>query len=211
MREKKHDPALWAHILLFITECVAFYLCIGFGESHILRFYTQDSNLFELLISAVWIGERLFGRRTQKPSRVVRVLSYTAACMLTVTFLVVLFILAPQQGPGGYKDLLLNGPMLFMHFLCPVVALVSFLFFEKAPALTGRDVCLAMLPTLLYAAVTIVLNVLRGMEGPYPFLRVYEQSLGMSFFWAFVVIGGAFLIAWALKKLNGRLHGHADQ
>lgn len=198
---RRYICATAIHAALLILECIAFYPCPFTGE---LIYYTQDSNLLELFASAVFLldaARRLKQGKTE-PSRWVRALSYAAACMLTVTLLVVIFILSFMKGTGGLKHLLFDGDLLYVHFLCPLGALIGFLFLEKTPPLTKTNLLIALLPTFLYAAVTILLNALRIMRGPYPFLYVHEQPLYMSFFWALAVIGGATLITWGLKKLN---------
>ena len=65
---------------------------------------------------------------------------------------------------------------------------------------------LAMVPTLLYGVVAIILNVLRVWHGPYPFLYVYEQPVWLTAVWVVVILGAAFLIALLLRVVNCRLN-----
>ena len=199
--KKRYIAAMLLHAVLLVLECIAFWPWPILRE---LRYYTQLSNLLELFVSAAFVAEGVFRLRKgeTQPSACLRVLSYAATCVLTVTMLIVIFVLSPMRGTGGLKHLMLYQEMLYMHFLCPVIALVSFFCFERTPQLTNRHLFFAMLPTLLYAAVTITLNVLNVMHGPYPFLYVHEQSVFMSCVWFTVVVGGAFLITWGLKKIN---------
>lgn len=199
---KRYICAVIAHALLLAAECIAFYPN-PFTKD--LMYYTQLSNLLALFVSFAYVLEAVPRLKKGKtaPSACLRVLSYAAVCVLTVTMLVVIFILSPMQVAGGFVPLMFSGPMLYMHFLCPVIALISFLLFEKEPPLTKKHLFLALLPTLLYAAAVIPLNILRVLRGPYPFLYVYEQPVYMSVLWSILVLGGAFLIAWLLKKLGG--------
>ena len=200
--KKRYLCALAVHAIVFVLECVAFWPNPFTGA---LKYYTQLSNLLALFVSAACLIEGVLRLKAGKsePSEAVRVLSYVAVCMLTLTFLVDVFILSRADGLGGLRHLLFHGEMLYMHFLCPVIALLGFFLFEKEPPLTNKHLFLALLPTLLYAAVTIVLNIMKVMHGPYPFLYVYEQPVYMSCVWFFIVVGGAALIAWALKKGSG--------
>jgi hypothetical protein len=40
------------------------------------------------------------------------------------------------------------------------------------------------------------------MDGPYPFLHVYEQPVYMSIIWFAAILGGAYFMAWLLLKAN---------
>ena len=62
-----------------------------------------------------------------------------------------------------------------------------------------------MLPTLIYALILMALNLMRVVEGPYPFLRVYEQPVYMSIIWVIVILGSAYGIAFLLASLLNRL------
>lgn len=120
-------------------------------------------------------------------------LKYLAACMTTVTFLVVVCILVPMQG----IEMLYSGNFLYFHLICPLLQLFSFLFFdpvhiEKKKAFPG------VLPTLLYAAVTVLCNLLGVLEGPYPFLMVRSQPVWLSAVWCVVILGLSYLIAYLL-------------
>ena len=85
-----------------------------------------------------------------------------------------------------------------MHLLCPVLGLLAFLFAEDHSQLRLRHTLYAMIPTVLYAAVIVTLNLTRTVRGPYPFLLVYEQPVWASLLWAALILGTAWLIALAL-------------
>ena len=40
------------------------------------------------------------------------------------------------------------------------------------------------------------------VDGPYPFLRIRKQSLFTSILWGVIIIGGSYLIAYVIYKLN---------
>ena len=93
--------------------------------------------------------------------------------------------------------------MLYTHTLCPLIAFFAFEIF--APKKFGwRDVWMATGLTLVYGVVIVVLNILRVIEGPYPFLMVYKQPVVMSVVWIAVIVGGAYAVAWGLivRKLR---------
>ena len=173
-------------------------------HAQMFLFYTELSNLFAMGVCFVTALCQLRALLTggEMPAWV-RTLKYTVTCCLMLTFLTVVFVLAPMYGPDGHYVMLLTSSMLYNHFLNPVTALLSFVLLEWAPALPRRAVGRAMIPTLVYGGIMLVANVARVYKGPYPFLYVYEQPLWTSCMWVVVILGGALLIAWAVWKLGG--------
>ena len=129
---------------------------------------------------------------------------YMAAAVLSVTFIVVLAVLSPMRGEGinGWFYMLFNKDSTFLHTLCPILTILSFVLFEKKPHLDAKSAFTAIIPTFIYAIVLIILNILGVVDGPYPFLRVMNQPVYMSFVWFIVIVGGAFFLALLLQKLN---------
>ena len=173
-------------------------------HAQMFLFYTELSNLFAMGVCFVTALCQLRALLTggEMPAWV-RTLKYTVTCCLMLTFLTVVFVLAPMYGPDGHYVMLLTSSMLYNHFLNPVTALRSFVLLERAPALPRRAVGRAMIPTLVYGGIMLAANVAKVYKGPYPFLYVYEQPLWTSCMWVVVILGGALLIAWAVWKLGG--------
>ena len=80
------------------------------------------------------------------------------------------------------------------------VALIVLVALER-PALPLRDAAIAVIPTLIYAIIALILNLARRMDGPYPFLRVYRQPVSASAFWFAAILGGNYLIALAVRAM----------
>jgi len=161
-------------------------------------YYTQDSNIVLLiacLIMSIEQGRVLFGEKRVETPRYAQMLKYIATSMVTLTFLVVVFVLIPYAGINSAVEKLFCGASLYHHFLCPVMAFVSFVFFEKEPKLKFIDTLCALIPTIVYAVIIVILNLCRVITGPYPFLKVYEQPVYASILWVFAILGGAYAIA----------------
>lgn len=172
-----------------------------------LQYYTLDSNLLLLAACAAqayFEARILLGKRSFVPSWM-RLGKYVAVSVTTVTFFVVLLVLMPMMGGlAVLPQAFFQHSALYHHFLCPVLGFVSFVFVDH-PSLPDRRVTLyALAPTLLYAAVSILLNIARVLHGPYPFLYVYEQSAWMSALWCFVICGFAWVLAWLVWKIAQR-------
>ncbi len=75
-------------------------------------------------------------------------------------------------------------------------------FFGGGPPSERKYRLFALTPTILYAAVAVTLNIAKVMDGPYPFLHVYEQPVYMSIIWFAAILGGAYFMAWLLLKAN---------
>ena len=109
--------------------------------SRLLRYFTVLSNVFCALVSLALAIARLSGA-VPVP---LLLLKYVATHAVTVTLLTVLVFLGPQF---GYKPLF-SGPDFFLHLLCPLLALISFLAWDRPP-MTPLLSLIGVIPVLLY-------------------------------------------------------------
>ena len=94
------------------------------------------------------------------------------------------------------------------HFLNPVVAMVSFLLFEREPRLPLASVPLALVPTIVYGVYDLWGNITGRIDGPYPFMRVYDQTIQESLMWFAIILGTNLLYAFVLWWLGGNGKKH---
>ena len=170
-----------------------------------LTFYTENSNIFSagvcLLVAVCQLWALISGRELP---RWVKRLKFLAACCLTLTFLTVVFVLAPYYpNEGGVRFLLTESSMLYHHLLNPLCVFVSFVFLERDPKLPARCIPLALVPTMLYGSVALWANIRRLIVGPYPFLMVYEQTPAQSVLWCAVILAMNLFCAWLVWRLGG--------
>lgn len=198
--------SLCVNLLIVVLEIIGMVISLARMGVGLLQFYTQDSNLIAMAACLALAVQQLLYLRGRRgaPARWALVFKYVAVSLLMVTFLVVVFVLAPSFGKSGYSVMLFDGAMLYHHTLCPLLALLSFLLFERQGILVRRDALTALIPTALYALVTLTLNLLRVMDGPYPFLKVYEQPIYMSIVWFIVILGGAYAIARLIRWVHNK-------
>ena len=194
MKNKKEIIYLILNIVISIFEIIAFALVIPRRGGETFQYYTQLSNLFLLicsLLNIVFIARKLHDKKKKIPAIINR-LSYFATCTTTVTLIIVLFVLSWMVGDLWW--LLAYDSMLYMHTLCPILAIVSLVCFapEKQPK---KMALYALIPTIVYGIVGIVMNIVRAWDGPYPFLQVYNQSIWASIGWTIVILGVAYIIA----------------
>ena len=168
-------------------------------------FYTENSNFFAFFVCLLVVVCQLVclfpGR--QLPWWV-KALKFIATCCLTMTFLTVVFVLAPYYPEqGGVVFLLTESSMLYHHLLNPLCAFVSFVFLEREPKLPAWCIPLALVPTVLYGSVALWANYNRLLVGPYPFLMVYEQTLPQTVLWCAAILGMNLFYAWLVWRLGG--------
>lgn len=187
------------NIVLIVLEIIGLVMTfrnLGWRES--IKYYTELSNILGLLSSILLVCFLLSG----KVPRSVKLFRFISVLSLSVTFLVVLFVLGPMYG-FDYKFLLFSGSMLFSHLLCPILMFISFIFLEEGKFEKG-DCLIANALTIIYAIVMITLNILNKVDGPYPFLRVRHQNIFASIIWIILIVGGSYWLSRGIRKLKER-------
>lgn len=199
---EKRNVSIALSIIIIILEIIALIVCYNsFGIN--LAYYTIDSNIF-LLISTI-----LYLLTINNVPKIVQLLKYSSTLSVFITFLVVVFVLYPMYN-FNFQFLFLDGPNLYMHVLCPVLALISFIFFDSNEIENSlKNNLRSLYFTIIYAIILISLNILNVVSGPYPFLKVNQQSPLMSVFWIVLILGGALILSKVLlflKDMNNILY-----
>jgi hypothetical protein len=188
------------NLLIVLLEIIGFFIAFQNHGISMLQYYTQDSNLI-LLFSSIFYSMYLIINK--KIPIWLSSLKYMSTLSVLITFIVSVSILSWSM-PGGLLIILFYESMLYHHTLCPILAVISFIFFEKYDIKSKESLNRAMYFTFLYAIIFIILNIFKVVEGPYPFLMVYKQPIYVSFLWAVIIIGGSYLLAKYLRYLNHR-------
>lgn len=189
-------------IIIIILEIIALIVCYNsFGIN--LAYYTIDSNIF-LLISTI-----LYLITINNVPKIVQLLKFSSTLSVFITFLVVVFVLYPMYD-FNFQFMFLDGPNLYMHVLCPLLAVISFIFFDSNEIENSlKNNLRSLYFTIIYAIILISLNILNVVSGPYPFLKVNQQSPLMSVFWIVLILGGALILSKVLlflKDMNNILY-----
>lgn len=61
---------------------------------------------------------------------------------------------------------------------------------------------LAIIPTILYAVVLIILNAVGAVVGPYPFLMVRNQPIWASILWFVLIVGMGYAFVHLIAKIK---------
>jgi hypothetical protein len=107
------------------------------------RFFTVLSNLFCAFTALLLLLCELFGAMPAWAAT----LKYMGTAAVTVTLVTVFVYLLPAT--GSLKGLLDSWPELIMHLITPLLAILSFLFFENE-GLSAWIIPLGVLPVILY-------------------------------------------------------------
>ena len=128
------------------------------------------------------------------------IFKYITTISLTITFVVVIFILIPMTN-FNFKYLLFENSLLYQHLLCPILAVISFIFYDPLNEFTNKDIFKGIFLTFIYTIILILLNIFDIVVGPYPFLMVKEQTIVIDIFWLFIMVSLSYSIAYVLLKL----------
>ena len=155
----------------------------------ILRYFTALSNLLCAAAALAVAVCRLCG----SVPGAVQLLKYVGTCTVTVTMLTVVCFLGPTL---GYRQMF-SGPDLWLHLICPVLAIISCVLWDK-PAMRFGAVFLGMLPVLLYGIVYLY-RVLYAPEAR-RWKDFYGFNRGGKWALSYVaMLAGAFLISVVLR------------
>ena len=158
-----------AIILLEIVGLIITFRQVGWK---MFIYYTILSNCLALIASILYLMNPCLAA----------VLRYTSTCMLVMTFLITLFVLSPAV--GNVKLLMIDGNGLYHHTLCPILSLISYVFFEMHSQLWILPVC----ASLIYGLTMIYLNYIGRMIGPYHFFEIQRMGIKKTALWVVVLI-----------------------
>jgi hypothetical protein len=125
----------------------------GFMSSEKLLYFTYQSNVLALILTAVYfgLGVRRLAAGSAKPPRALQIARYAAAVSVTITFLVFWCLLSRWF---RLRDLLtVNNQML--HTVVPALFVADFLLFDKGRPMSRSSAPWAAVPPLCYLAFSL--------------------------------------------------------
>lgn len=154
----------------------------------VLRYFTALSNVFCAAAALAVAAARLGG---SVPASVL-LFKYVGTVAVMVTLLTVLVFLGPQF---GYRPLF-SGPDLWLHLICPLLALFSYRLWDR-PALSLPTALLGVVPVLLYGLLYLYKVVVKGQwEDFYGFNRGGQWPRSFA-----AMVGGTALLCLLLAFL----------
>ncbi len=175
---RKHKISLVLNAMIFAFALFAtISMIVGFefmGQVRVLsstnfkafKYFTVDSNVFAGIISLVYMIFQIGiarGKIKEMP-RAMPLLKLAATTGVTLTMMVTVFFLAPKS-TTTYFAYFMNANF-FMHFLTPVLCIVSFVCFEKTEISFAQSLS-GVIPMVLYAFFYIP-NILLHLQNGQP-------------------------------------------
>ncbi len=193
--------AILINSLIVILEVIALTYSIRINGDFLFIYYTELSNLLLLISTSIYLLNLIFGKGSKKW---INDFNFISICSITNTFLTVLLVLAPIDH-FRYGFYLFHNDFIFFHTLCPVLAIVKYLFFDYKNKYNKKTVLIGLGFTCIYSALTITLNIIRKIVGPYPFLMVYNQPVFVSIFWFISMFLVAYGICYGLNFFQNKI------
>lgn len=155
------------------------------GGAKVFKYFTVDSNLLAAAACLLLIPYNVRSIRRGEDAIPAWALSLKmiGTVAVTLTFAVVMFYFVPLVGPS----MVLTGANFLLHLLCPLLAIVSFCFFERGHRFTKLEMLLGVVPAVLYGVVYLTRVV---------FLKDWED------FYAFNVGGFWYITFFAIPAVN---------
>lgn len=198
MVSKERRAVFYVNLILVVLEIIAFIHDVYAFKFGLFEWYTVDSNVLQLVVSGVVVYCCLKDKPFQG---LLTAAHFVSAVGLTVTFLIAAFVLAPE---GGIAYYFFNDVAPINHFIGPLLSVISLLFLEKTKKLPVRIIIWPAAASLAYGVIALVLNALRIMDGPYFFLKVYEQSAGVIVTWFGIIAALCLVLAFLYHKVKWR-------
>ena len=201
---------------MFSAAVVVIFVCIGvtmnlttiydenFDHMGLKTFcmFTVNSNILMAASMALVIPYAIDGLRKHNfhLPRWVVILVFCGVTAVALTFLISLLVLAPVKG----FVLIFTGSRLFLHGLCPVLAVIAFCFFISEQRINLWRTFYPLIPVFIYAVLYYVMVVVIG-----------EHRGGWNDFYGFAtrlpvwipavtILPLTFLIATGIRVLHNR-------
>ena len=208
--------ALIASIIVF--TCCTYAIIIGLGDRpnitqagiglRLFRFFTVNSNIFAAFGALLMLPYAVEGIRKKYftcPGWV-QIIQYSGAVCTGITMMFVLLVMFPVG--GAYMAF--GGIYIWLHLVCPLMALFLLFCVESNIRLTRKDALIALCPFLVYAAVYYTEVVIVGPEeGGWPdlysitnYVSPLVAMIGMTALGLAVTFG----IRWLFNKAAERRH-----
>ena len=170
---------------------------------HIFRFFTYLSNDFSAIVSLmilIYEMMHLSSGAAALPD-VLMILRFMSTVSVVITFLTVVFFLAPTIG----IFLLYKEDNLYMHVVGPALSVIEFLLVEKCLRFSSAQIIFGMIPMLAYACLYLYKVVKTGEErGGWPDFYGFNRN-GMWKISCTAMIAAALAVSAVLALAHNAL------
>lgn len=215
----KNKISLLLDLLIILSSSTGIYLTIShtnFMNGKTFLYYTVQSNIYVLIISIIFLIYKIL--KKQIPNYLF-IIKFICTVGITITFLVFTFLLIPQMF-GGYNSYLLSLGNITVHFLSPILTVISFIIYDKIKIKKHTYLYGTIMPLLYCISIIILTSIItvplfgdfKGVENRFPyFFMDYETNgwflIGDSiwklgfFYWIIIIFGITIIISNIYLKL----------
>lgn len=160
-------------INIIILICEIYVLIKVRRKRNIFKYYTFLQNFLTAIVSAIFIVYLIINILfSYQITEYIKGMRYVSSCgLITTTIIYVLFLSSNNKNMLSNEDFVKLNPKIanvLLHYLCPVLSLLSFIIFEREITLTNSIwTGLAALPSGLYWLVYLILSLTKLWEEPY--------------------------------------------
>ncbi|MBQ7164823.1 MAG: hypothetical protein IJR61_05790 [Clostridia bacterium] len=144
---------------------------LDFKRWKCLRYFTNLSNIYAAVAACVVLVfnfKNAVKDEFSLPKSVIY-LKFSATAAVAVTFLTVVLFLGPTVAASGNGYFtLFKQNNFFLHFLVPVLSILSFVFLDRGEKTPLKSTIFGLLPTVAYSVVYVVMVVFIGGENGWP-------------------------------------------
>ncbi len=182
------------NIIIFILESLTLYHINK--KQDIFKYYTYLQNFIALIVSFIFSIYFVLG---QTIPEVVKGLRYVATCGLVATMFIFIFFLGSEKNIKISSDDFLNrfNPKtanLILHYICPLLSLISFLIFEREISLTNSIwTSIVAVPSCIYWIIYFFLSLTKKWQEPYNFSSKEKNNKIIEVL-SFILIALSFII-----------------
>lgn len=208
MKKSRYVISLLLNLAIIALEVVGLATSLfngGVFNAEQLKMFTIDSNILMLIVAVVVVASDIVALVKKKPiGRVVSLLDFVGTLAVALTLVVVLAVLAPRNG----VETIFGGYFLYLHFICPILAVVSFVFVDVDSKIKPLFSLYGLLPILLYGipVVTLVLTGVVPMDGFYPFMNYSGSEAAANILITVGIVVGGYLLGLILISLHNLMH-----
>ena len=201
MYNQKQKYSILLNIFIIIFEIIGITIYVMDNNYFDFTYYTHDSNVLALISSSIYLVYIL--KRKEIP-KWLSLLKYATILSLTITFLMVIFVLLPIYN-FDYNFIFFKGSMLYFHIICPILTIVSFIFFEKHNIDDKLSFIRSMYLSMAYLIIILILNINDVLKGPYPFLMVKQNPISDSVIWILSILCGAVIVSKCIQIIKKKV------
>lgn len=176
-----------------------------------LKYYTVDSNILMGIVAfiAMIYDIRAVRDENYMIPRFVYVLKLVGTVGVTITMLVTVFFLAPTSTKGYFS--LFTNSNFFLHFANPLLAIVTFVGFERTDLIKFKHCLFGMMSLGLYACFYVINCLINAVEDivpkKYDWYGFFIWGVKSVYFVLPIILLVTFLVSvvlWVANRRRGR-------